>query len=370
MKKMLAGVSLAAVAFAASPAGAFSYKECLGEKIKFGSNTVTIRPSTTSFPSGYWENGIRDTVNKFNENPSNFRYSVSMDSGSVGVGGENEIWGTTDDDLLDGAPARAFQRWTCYWLFGDHVHMDSVDVIYDYHNTASNPFEWTADDVKSSLIRYTGSGRAIQTTGAHELGHGLILNHVNTEYNVMGSDFEHIHVNGSTARAYIGEDAADGAVFLYGTRSPAWEDVAVVHWKYSGASGEYSDHTKTVLYNTSGAVLPTSTVVGETGYRVSRGQQVRAEFTYENNGANTKNGIVAGYYISTNDYITTLDRRIGGGSFNLGRNDVYTQYVTLTIPNDLTLNTNYWLGVVLDENGAISEARETNNATYIPIRVQ
>ena len=63
---------------------------------------------------------------------------------------------------------------------------------------------------------------AIQTTGAHEFGHGLGLLHVNTEYNIMGNDFEHIHVNGSTATAYTGEDAADATVFLYGARSPAW----------------------------------------------------------------------------------------------------------------------------------------------------
>jgi len=364
--KMIAVVTLAAAALSTSPAAAYSYKECLGHKLKFDSNTVTIRPNTVSFPGGYWENGIRDTVNKFNNNPSNFRYSVSMDSGGVGIGGENEVWGSTDPNILQGAPAIAYQRWTCYWFFGDHVHMDSVDVIYDYNT----PFQWTADAVKSSLIRYTGSGRSLQTTGAHELGHGLILNHVNTEYNIMGSDFEHIHVNGSNARAYTGEDAADGAVFLYGTRSPAWEDVGVVHWKYSGASGEYSDHTKTVIYNSSGAVLPTVAVSGETGYRVNRGQVVRAEFTYENNGASFKSGIVAGYYVSTNDFISTLDTRIGSTSFNLGRGDVFTTTVTLTIPSNLTLNTNYWLGVVLDENGAISEAVESNNATYIPIRVQ
>src|SRR3546814_15092552 len=104
----------------------------------------------------------------------------------------------------------------------------------------------------------------------------------------MGSDFEHIHVNGATATAYIGEDASDGAVFLYGTRAPAFEDVAVVHWKYSGASGEYSDHTKTVVYNSGGAVLPTVNVAGETGYRVDRGQTVRAEFPYEHHGPATK----------------------------------------------------------------------------------
>jgi hypothetical protein len=366
MKRTLVGLSLATAALAASPASAFSYKECLGHAINFNSSSVTIRPSTVSFPAGYWENGIRDTVNKFNRNPSNFRYSVSMDSGSVGRGGENEIWGSTDQNLLQGSPAIAYQEWTCYWFFGDHVHMDSVDIIYDY----SSPFQWTADTVKSSLIRYTGSGRSLQTTGAHELGHGLILNHVNTEYNIMGADFEHIHVNGSTATAYTGEDAADGAVFLYGARSPAWEDVAVVHWKYSGASGEYSDHTKTVIYDSSGGVLPTVTVNGETGHVVNPGQIVQAEFTYENNGANLQFGIAAGYYISTNDDISTLDQRIGGAFLDLSRDNVLTTTLTLTIPSGLSLNTNYWLGVVIDEFGTIGEAVETNNATYIPIRVQ
>lgn len=345
---------------------AYSYKRCLGNSIRFDSNIQTVRPSTVSFPVGYWEDGIRDTVRKFNRNPSNFRYSISMDSGGVGRdNGENEIWGGIGS-ILSGAPAIAYQYWTCYWFFGDVVHMDEVDVIFDY---SSSPWQWTADTVKSSLIRYNGSLRALQTTGAHELGHGLILNHVNTEYNIMGSDFEHIHVNGSTATAYTGEDAVDGAVFLYGTRSRAGEDLGVVHWKYSGVSGEYSDHTKTVLYDSADNVLPTVMVNGETGYRVNKGQTVKAEFTYENNGNNTQNGIQVGYYISTNDLITTFDTKIGSGSFNLSRDNVYTTTVNLVIPNNLTSGSNYWLGVILDENDAIAESVESNNATYIPIRI-
>jgi hypothetical protein len=344
---------------------AFRYNTCLGHAIKFDSNSQTVNASTVSFPSGYWQNGIQDTVNKFNRNPSNFRYSLAMDSGGVGRNnGQNEVWGGTGS-ILAGAPAIAYTYWTCYWLFGDHVHMDEADVIFDY----GSPWQWTADTVKSSLIRYTGSLRAIQTTGAHEFGHGLGLLHVNTEYNIMGNDFEHIHVNGSTATAYTGEDAADATVFLYGARSPAWEDVAVVHWKYSGASGEYSDHTKTVIYDTSGAVLPTVNVVGETGYRVNRGQTVRAEFTYENNGANFHSGIQTGYYISTNDLITTSDRKIGSGSFNLSRDNVFTTTVDLVIPRDLVSGRDYWLGVIIDDNGAIRESVETNNATYTPIHV-
>ncbi|MDH5179060.1 MAG: hypothetical protein OEZ39_03855 [Gammaproteobacteria bacterium] len=346
-------------------AQAYSYKTCGDKKIKWDSNSKTLYANTTSFPAGYWENGIRDTVNAFNRNPSKFRYGIAMDSGGVGRGnGQSEIWGWPGSKI-DGAPAVASQRWTCYWLFGYHAWMNEVDVIYNY----DEPFRWTASTSKNDLIRYKGTKRSLQTTGAHELGHGLILNHVNTEYNVMGADFEHIHVNGSTARAYIGEDASDGAVYLYGDRG-GWQDVGVVHWKYSGPSGEYSDHTKTVIYNSSGAVLPSVNVNGEIGHRVTRGQWVQVEFTFENNGSNTQSGVNVGFFISTNDTISTGDRRVAGRTLSLGRDNVLTTSTWVLIPSDLTPNTNYWIGAVVDETGSIAEAVEWNNATYIPIYVQ
>lgn len=356
----------AAVLCWSDPAHAYGWSTCLGEKLKWSSNSKTLRGNSTSFPAGYWFNGLQDAVNKFNLNPSKFRYSLTSEGGGVGRNnGQTEVWGDTGS-ILDGAPAIAYSYWTCYWFFGDHVEMDEVDVIFDY----GSPWIWTANTSKSSLSTYTGSLRPLQTTGAHEFGHGLKLNHVNYEYNIMGFDFEHIHVNGSTARAYMGEDAADGSVYLYGARSGSWEDVAVVHWKYSGASGEYSDHTKTRVYTSTGGALPTFTVNGETGYRVNRGQTVRLELTYENMGKTTQDPVQVGFFVSTNDYISTLDRRIGGMSLSLGRGDVYTTFANVTIPNDLTANTNYWLGAVVDENGAITEIVEWNNATYIPIRVQ
>ncbi len=367
MKTFLNFCAVAMALLFASPAFSFSYQVCNGDTpIKFDSSTQSVKASSVSFPSGYWQNGITDTVNKFNRNPSNFRYVLSMKGGNMGQGnGDSEMWGTTDQGILQGAPAIAYSYWTCYWFFGTHAHMNEVDIAFDY----GSPWQWTADTVKSSLIRYTGSGREIQTTGGHELGHGLHLNHVNTEYNIMGQDFTHVHANGSTIDAYIGEDAGNGAVFLYGLRSPAWEDISVSHWEYAGASGQYSTHQHTPIQNSSGGALSTSNVNGETGYNVSPGQVVRAWFTYENNGAHCQSNVHARYVISTNDLITTLDRQIGTGSFNLCRDHVFTQFVTLTIPPDLTHGQNYWLGVILDDNNAISEAVESNNATYEPIHV-
>lgn len=365
MRLLTAFLATSILVASAPPAWAFSYKTCLGENIRFSGNSRYIRPNTVSFPAGYWENGIRDAVNKFNTHPGNFSFVTLMDSGGVALDNdENEVWGSTDQGLLDGAPARAFQYWTCYWAFGDHVHMDEVDVVFDY----GSPFRWTADTWKGSLIGYGGSYRALQTTGAHEFGHGLILNHVNTEYNVMGFDFEHIHVNGWTATAYTGEDAGDGAAFLYGLRPGPFEDLGVVHWKYSGPSGEYSDHTRTVIYDTSGFTLPSFWGNNETGYFVSAGQTVQVEFTYENNGANTKTTDI-GFYLSTDDSVSTWDRFLTFTSATLTRGDVLTTNLTVTIPGDLAPG-DYWIGAIIDDLNTIPENVESNNATYIPIRVQ
>ena len=363
---MLVGTIVVMLTMAVSPVFAFSYNTCLGEKLKWSSNTITMRASPASFPAGQWRDALQLAINRFNLNPSKFRYSMAIDSGGVGRNnGQNEVWGSTDSAVLQGAPAIAYTWWTCYWLFGDHVYMDEVDVIFDY----GSPWQWASSESKSGLLRYGGSLRPMQTTAVHELGHGLTLNHVNTEYNVMGTDFEHLSVNASTARAYIGEDTADGAAFLYGLASPLVQDLGVVHWKYLGASGEYSDHTKTQLYNSADVVLSNFNDAGETRYRVNKGQIVRTEFTYENNGASTHSNIAVGFYLSTNSNISTLDQRIGGTTLTLGPDNVFTHKVSVTIPTTLTSGQNYWLGVIIDETGAISEIAEWNNATYLPIRV-
>ena len=348
-------------------AAAYSHQHCLGENVKWSGTSKTLRADPTSFPTGSWRNALQESIDRFNENPANFSYGLATDSGGVKLGnGSSEIWGSTSASVLQVAPAIAYSYKTCYWFFGDVVHMDEVDVIFDY----GNPWTWTTSNTKSNLLRYGGSLRPIQTTALHEISHGVKLSHVNTEYNIMGTDFEHIHVNSNTARAYLGEDAADGMVHLYGTDSDSRQDVAVVHWKYDGASGEYSNHRKVQLRNSAGSVINSTTSVnGETHYRVNAGQTVRVEFTYENNGASYQGAVATGFYVSTNSNITTWDDRIGGTTLTLGRANVYTAQHTVTLPGNLNSGTNYWVGVIVDETGSIGEVAEWNNTTYIPIRI-
>lgn len=347
---------------------AFATNMCFDKRISWGTNNPTLNASAISFPTGYWRDGLQRATDLTNANPSPFFFTLGTDTNGLNVNnGESEVWGTTDTALLNGAPARAFIWWTCFQVGGVTTqHINEGDVIFDFQT----PFQWTADELKSSIIRYTGTLRQLQGTAVHEFGHALGLNHVNTEYNVMGTDFEHIWANGSAARGYLGEDAADGVVALYGPWSFAWQDLGVAHWRFFGANGEYSDHEKTAVYNSADVLRPTVDVRGETGYRVRRGQNVRVEFTYENNGRDSQT-VNTGWYISTNDVISTADRLIATNTgMTLSRGDVLTFRRDLTIPSDLKSGRRYYLGTIVDKDGAVADQVPSNNATYIPLKVR
>ena len=253
-RSVLWAIALVGAVFSsgARDASAYTPRTCLGDDITWSSNSAAMAASSVSFPAGQWRDALQTAVDRFNVNPSAFSYTLTTDSNGVALGNSaNEIWGSTDSGILLGAPAIAYSWWT-YYNNGDNVvFMNELDIIFDY----GSPWQWTSSEIKSNLIRYGGTLRPMQTTALHEFGHGLKLDHINTEYNIMGADFEHIHVNGSSARAYLGEDASDGTVYLYGLDSSIRQDLGVVHWKYFGASGEYSDHTKTRLYTSTGGSL-------------------------------------------------------------------------------------------------------------------
>lgn len=357
-----------------APAQAYSYLICdtpLGDEVlNQSSNSMTVRSSPTGFPSGAWRDGIIDAISRFNRNSSKFTYKHAVDSGGVGLSnGQNEIWGSTNQDILDGAPAIAISTYECYWAFGVVANMLEGDIVFDYTDNSDNPFEWTPTSKKSVLKSYAGSQRLMQGTAVHELGHAAGLQHENDEYNVMGSDYTHLHTNGPDSVAYIGEDTGRGMVFLYGTDSGATKDAGLSHWRYSGADGEYSEHARTRMFNSGGVELSQTEVNGEPRYNVVRGNQVRLEMTYENNGRTSLSNVVVKYYISTNDTISTSDRHIGSRTIGtLGANDVLTDTKTLTIPSNLDPNRNYWIGAVINPDKSFSESFRANNATYIGIR--
>lgn len=368
MKKLLTIGAVAAFAALSQQVDAATLDDsCNGVYKKWHTNNVTYRASSVGFPSGSdYRTALGHVIAQFNKNASKIRFSMQYGDTSVGMNnGENEVWWSSSI----GAPAVAYTWKSCYWSFGWKHKITESDIVFKNTVNYTPNVEYGIRGRATNLISYSGGSRPFKTTALHEFGHGAGLGHENGRYSVMGQDWDHIHRNYVYALAYLGEDVNYGLRQLYGDNPGNVQDVGLVHWKYSGASGAYSSHTRTKLYNTSGVELPYSTVNGERRYKVSKGQQVRMELTYENNGKSGQAPTIY-YYVSTNNFISTADTLLASTSFALQpEGSVYTSSRTITIPSSLNSGQNYWVGAVLDPNNTIAEVEESNNATYIPIRV-
>ena len=342
------------------PSQAYSFIDyCNGSPVGWYYRSTYLDAAGASFPAGgSWYNALLEAVRRINDNPSPFYFTLYTGDTSVAIGNyDNEVWFSSSSAY---SPAVTYNWATCYWSGSSWQYwLDETDVVF------YNGIPYTSNMATSGLWGYGGNSRPFQTTAVHELGHAMGLGHVASEYNIMGQDYYHIHANGGVARAYFGEDAADGAVRLYGGYNI--QDLSLAHWKRIGANGPYSTHGRTKLYNASGVELASALDAGEARFNVQAGQVVQMELTAENNGRSSQTPQI-GYYVSTNNAITNTDTLIGTQSLTLTRDNVTTYRATLTIPSNLTPGV-YWLGAIVDYTNVIAERVEDNNATYIPIRV-
>jgi hypothetical protein len=323
---------------------------------RWSSNQITMRASSVSFPSGSsYRTALQTVANRYFNNPSQMWFSQLYDDTSVSFNnGQSEVWFTSDSSY---SPA-----WTFWWYDFWTGKIKEADIVF------YNGVSYTTSMTKTSLWPYGGASRPFETTAMHEYGHAAGLQHEDDEYNIMGQDWTHIHCNGQTCRSYVGEDAADGLVALYGVVSSGFEDLSVTLFKYTGASGGYSQHGLCKMFSTAGAELAWASFNGQRRYNVNKGQQVKVEFTYENNGRSTQTRR-AGFYLSSDSTITTADTLLATQNFTLSRDGVFTSQTTLTIPSWLTSGTTYYLGVIIDDNAGLAEVDEANNAAYHIIRV-
>ncbi|MFN7976240.1 MAG: hypothetical protein U0166_28560 [Acidobacteriota bacterium] len=344
-----------AILAAAANGYAFTWQMCGGTKVKWPTGSVTMRASAVGFPAGStWRSALDATRTRFNQSPANMRYLMLFDDPSIGMGnGQSEVWWSSGF----GAPAITYTWWN------GSCQLVEADIIFD------NTVAYTTSTTKTSLIPYGGPYRPFQTTAMHELGHGQGLGHTADRYSIMGQDWTHIHSNGSTANAYPGGDAIAGSVSTYGIIGGAYEDLGIAHWRRTGASGEYSIHQRTRVLNTSGVELAKIISGGQPVYLVNKGQTVKLEMTYENMGKTSPITSGVNYYVSTNDTISAADTFLGAGSVTLYRGTATTSNTTLVIPNNLVSGTTYYLGGTIDPTGAYVEYSESNNATYVGIKI-
>lgn len=325
---------------------------CGTTPVRWSGSSKTMSAASASFPAGGdWYNALQIAMSRVND-PINFTLGFVTGDTSVAIGnGESEVWFSSDPAH---SPAVTYNYTTCT---GGAMITESDVVFY-------NGEPYTFNMATSGLYGYGGGSRPFQTTAVHELGHAINLHHVNTEYNIMGQDYYHLHANGGLGRSYLGEDAADGAIFLYGSNGR--QDLSLAHWKWIGSSGQYSTHGHTKLYSSSGAELPSVLVAGESRFDVTGGQAIQVELTAENNGASSQS-VQIGFYLSTNNAIATSDTLITTQSRTVARDNVDTYRATITLPSGLPSG-DYWVGAIIDNNNAVGESAEDNNATYFPVR--
>ena len=381
-------------------ANAASWLKCDGDsekKIKFSGNSTTAEISTWNYPAN-WRSKIKDAIKIVNTNPSPFWINTVERSNGVGdLNGENEVY-YADIDF----PGVARMWPYCYnWSWektflgivydsasGIEFGLEEVDVILDsttwadHDNNPSTPDvgtprPWTLSSDKSQVNEYGGSKIMAESVLVHEFGHFLGLMHVNAEYNIMGDSWDHMITQNGKTRSYFGEDASKGARQLYGTQNTWYRDLSVSHFRYTGVSGEYSAHGRTRPAKKNGGKwlgLPiysgtSDGSVIEPIYGVDLGDRIRFEYTVENNGKQTENNVRGGIYISTNDWISTSDRRISTHTWSsiAAQGAAYTFTYEITIPNDLDQQRVYWVGYIIDDNNRVPEKIGNNNAAYVPV---
>lgn len=383
MRRQIKRVTVLATATAllavmtAVPANAWMVYQCTfagdTDTLHWDGPSFSWRFSGVSFPQGTARADQLDLARlRWNNAPGDFTFTDTVyGDGDVGrKNSQNEAWFTEDYDILgsDTTTAKAFFRYYC-----NSGRIFEADIVFAAEPNREKPeLSWSYTDTKSTKSRYGGLGITLGAVATHEMGHSFGLFHENREYNVMGASNGHMTTNDGRIRFYPGEDASDGQVEIYGTKNnPVPNDLGVSHWKYSGADGEYSQHALgRILNSTAKGVLNSHPFDGEQRYEVFKGTTVRPEFTFENNGRDTLEGVSVGFYLSTNDRITTQDRLIGTTSLGtISRGDVATLTLPVAIPADLQSGDTYWLGIIVDRLDQIGEFSEANNAAYYPIQI-
>jgi len=269
------------LAMAVPAAHAANWLECSGNKIKWNSNWTNMYISTTSFPAGSaWDSDLQNAMWHWNHvGGSGFNFYVGRDTDGThsSSNGVNEIYWSAAE--TGSALAVTFSRYHCYWAFGYQYGRDEADIAFN------SSYAWSTSTLNYASL---GSPYNFELVALHELGHALGLSHSDGVQATMNS----YYANG-------------GPLGYYKEVDPLPDDRYGVRALYADGTTETDvagSALKRTGTGTSGLVSsPTS---------AARGSTISINFTFANLGTATATFDI-GFYLSTNDFISTSDKWLG-----------------------------------------------------------
>ncbi|WP_440997959.1 matrixin family metalloprotease [Arhodomonas sp. SL1] len=321
-------------------AEAYGYKTCGGNKMRYNNQWTNMYISTTSFPAGSsWDARLQNAMWHWNNvKGSTWDFYVGRDTDGTHnrSNGRNEVY--LDNGLSGSTLAVTKRRWHCYWAFGWRHGYNETDIGFN------NNVSWRLGALDYSDLNdpYSFEGVAL-----HELGHALGLNHEDRWLATMNSYYPNSGPVGHWKAWDPLPDDRQGARFLY-PDSTTESDVAGSAFRRTGSG------------SSSRVASPT---------QANRGSYVTIQFTFHNMSTARKTFNI-GFYLSTNDYISTGDRLLGvntGAWADPGFSGTFSR--TLYIPRGVATG-QYWLGFIVDFDDGLSESRESNNYMEMPRAIQ
>jgi hypothetical protein len=326
-----------------------------GDTIRFSSApTFNYRPSVTDTQ----RSRITAAKNLWQNSPMSFSASMRVDDDNdVSINNnENEIWFSTSDAILGGAPAVTKVR------LGADGAILAADVVFEQDVT------WTTSRSVTTVRGYvSGGARSLEATAAHEFGHVFSLWEENDQPSIMGEDWNHVAVAGSTTYPDLGADAVAGVVSVYGEDSGI-VDLGVLHWRWLRADGNYSEHAFVRAYRENGTTLlsstPDATMTNIPVYETRAGSTIWLEFMFENLGSDCEMIPYTWYLSSSRDFSNpTVIRE--GDEWRACPGNTYLFSTIVTLPAGVTGRK--YVGPSI-ENGE-SSPYSNNNKAWIALNI-